>query len=185
MTLNTYLSNLSTHKQLCLCYAPVTSRACPRNVCSSFIARISNIFTRPSRDAESSQLPLEFHFTSLTAFLWWWLRGCKEIRQSSTVVAIWEKITLPHLKNKMCTDIRLFDGFYSLSWKLTAYRASYSLADPRASWAGDCLYCPMQWVPWWGARPQSALQLRGLRQIIRIIFVIASSIINKKNQDNH
>ena len=49
---------------------PVASLLWPRNVCISFIARISNSFNRWSRDAVNSQFPFWFHLICITVLLW-------------------------------------------------------------------------------------------------------------------
>lgn len=51
----------------------LASFLCPLNVCrSSLRLRKSNNFSRWSRDAVISQLPLSFHFKSMTVDLWAW-----------------------------------------------------------------------------------------------------------------
>lgn len=60
---------------LLLLLSPVASFLCPLNTCSSsFRFLMSNSLHRWSRDAVSSQFPFRFHFTSITVFLWAWLR---------------------------------------------------------------------------------------------------------------
>lgn len=49
---------------------PVASFLCPLKTCSSSLRlRMSNSLHKWSRDAVNSQLPLRFHFTSMTVFL--------------------------------------------------------------------------------------------------------------------
>lgn len=65
--------------------SPVASFLCPLNTCSSsFRFLMSNSLHKWSRDAVSSQLPFRFHFTSITVFLWAWLKQTNTRQQDSS-----------------------------------------------------------------------------------------------------
>ncbi len=86
---------------------------CPRKTCiSSRRLRMSKSFNRWSRDAVASQLPLRFHFKSMTVLLW----ACLKTKQHSELLQVQTRERTDRLWRKKTNKVvMLFPAFGSHS----------------------------------------------------------------------